>query len=134
MKYKQILKKISNDQLVDAIERDLNCLLERAFIKNDFSLVLAKLLSRWDCVLKEEQNISVHYKHKIWLCISILMHKNGLVDNRLTQKAHQAIDALNNDTVLGDSFFKQSEKIKQALLLPPESLKRKPSRIKDLTF
>ncbi|UII32927.1 hypothetical protein LVD17_03665 [Fulvivirga ulvae] len=141
MKHKQIIDKIGVGQLAQAIEEDLIRLINLTMslkrggsIKDIPSYVLPLLLTRWDCVLLAEDGIAIHYKEKVVLTLATLLHKYGLSDKIITDKAINAIDHLNEAVVLSDDFYRKSPQIKDLLLTKPLEWKRRPKIPKNTTF
>ena len=141
MKHKQITDKIGFQQLNEAIEDDLIRLVTRGMsfrnggsIDDVESYVLPLMLTRWNCLLLAETGLAKYYKEKVYVTLATLLHKYGLSDKNITDKAIEAIDVLNDDVVLSDDFFRKSSQIKEFLKTKPTILKRKPSRQKNTTF
>lgn len=140
MTHQQVLDKLAAKHLVKSIDDDLASLTFNAmcFEKQDTNkqllYILPKLLNRWNCVLKSDEEVSNIYKQKTVLALSILLHKYGFKDNDITSKAVSAIDELNINVVLSDDFFRKTEEIKKLLTSAPLPLKRKPAFVESITF
>ena len=141
MKHPQILNKLAARHLVQAIDDDLARLTRRAMaykkhqsIADELNYILPQLLLRWNCVLNATDEVPDSYKQKTEVALATLLHKYGFADTDITDKAIQAIDALNNAVVLSDSFYHQSGKIKNFLQSVPVPLSRKPSLPGNTTF
>lgn len=141
MKHKQIIDKIGFEQLAQAIEEDIARLVTRAMslkkgesINDITSYVLPLILTRWNCVLLAKNGLAKHYKEKVYLTLATLLHKYGISDKTLTNKAIDSIDYLNDKIVLSDDFHRKSSQIKDFLQTKPLELKRKPPKQKNITF
>jgi len=141
MTHKQILEKIGARYLTEAIEEDINRLVSKAmsYLKNGSisdiqGYVLPKLLLRWNCVLLDNSHLKPSYVHTAWLVLAVLLHKNGLSDNPITENALKSIDYLNKNVILSDNFYNKSILIKELICTKPLSLKKKPPHIESITF
>ncbi|WP_149208119.1 hypothetical protein [Flavobacterium johnsoniae] len=138
MTHQQILDKLAAKHLVKSIDDDMARLTFDAMCyekdtEKQLSRILPQLLNRWNCILNADE-ISNNYKQKTILVLSIILHKYGFKDDTINKKAIDAIDLLNKEVVLSDDFFRKSEDIKQFIISPPISLKRKPSIPESITF
>lgn len=144
MTHQQILDKLAAKALVQNIDEDFARLTAKAmtYAKHDAKIaenltcyVLPKILLRWDCVLKAENaEVTDNYKRITILALAVILHKYGLHDSEITERAMDAIDALNRDVVLSDDFFRKSDQIKKFISSEPVALKRKPSLPDNITF
>jgi hypothetical protein len=141
MKHAQILEKISSRSLTQSMEEDIAKLSFFAMCahKNEGATlevhkVLPRLLVRWNCVLKAEEDVSDTYKQKTWLAMATLLHKYGFSESSITKRAIKSIDELNKQVALSDSFERQSQEIKKFLLEEPKALKRYPAMKSSVTF
>lgn len=140
--HQQALDKLAARQLVPVIEDDIARLLGKAisYAKHNaaFDLpgfVLTNLMLRWNCILHgTEDEVSENYQDKTALALALLLHKHGIVDTGLQQRACLAIDRLNAKVALSDAFFKNSESIKALLASPAALPKKRPSERDTLTF
>lgn len=141
----QALKKLAADILVQTLDEDIARLLadvmararhDAAIAANPSASVLPPLLRRWHCVLQAgDDAASPLYRHKTAVALAILLHKYGLADSRIADRADAAIDALNEAVALSDDFHRKSAAIKTAFLrTPPAPLKRAPGLPDSLTF
>lgn len=144
MTHQQILDKLAAKALVQNIDDDFARLTAKAmgFAKHDIKIaenltgyILPKILLRWNCVLNaNETEVTANYKRTTFVALSVILHKYGLQDTEITEKAMDAIDALNRDVVLSDDFFRKSDQIKKLITSEPLPLKRKPSLPDNVTF
>lgn len=141
MKHKQIIDKIGFEQLAQAIEEDLARLVNYAMsfkkggsIDDVPSYVLPLILTRWNCVLLAENGLAKYYKEKVAVTLAVLFHKYGISDKTVTDKAISAIDMLNDNVVLSDDFYRNSQRIKDFLKTALLALKRKPRKPENRTF
>lgn len=141
MTHQQILDKLSAKYLIQALDEDLCRLLSFAVQPNAgnesgdlLQQILPQLLRRWNCVFEAGAAIPDSYKQKAQLALALLLHKYGLADPLLTQKALAAIGQLNAAVVLSDDFFRKSDEIAGLLSMPPQPMKRRPSLPETMTF
>lgn len=142
MNHQQILEKLAAKHLVQSIDEDLKrlafeamCYEKHGTIASQSVYVIPKLLLRWNCVLAADHaEVTPIYQEKTVLALAVLLHKYGLVERNITQKALQAIDILNKEVILSDDFACKSDEIKQLLLSAPSPLNRKPSISENITF
>ena len=85
MKHQQILDKLAARFLVQALDESFARAMTWGITAKEFSLDLQnqiwqKILSRWDCVLQEEdkKEVSAAYKQKTILAMAVTAHKYGL--------------------------------------------------------
>lgn len=97
--------------------------------------VLKRVFLRWDCVLQgPRDDASPHYKDLVCLTMAAVLHRHGFHDEALTQTALEAVDRLNEQVVLSDTFERNSDAIKALLTSPPIPLVRRPPFDKNITF
>jgi len=140
--HQQALDKLAAQHLVQVIEDDVASLTSSAmsYAKHDQQLtvasyVLPRLLARWNCVLHaSDAEASPNYRDKTALALALLLHKHGMAEAAITQRAVQAIDSLNAAVALSDAFFRNSDAIKDLLNSPALPLKKRPSTRDSLTF
>jgi len=141
----QALKKLAADILIQTLDEDLARLLadtmararhDAAIAANPSDSVLTRLLRRWNCVLQAgDDAASPLYRHKTAVALAILLHKYGIADAGIADRADAAIDALNEAVALSDDFHRKTAAIKAAFLhTPPAPLKRAPGLPDSLTF
>jgi len=141
----QALKKLAADILVQTLDEDLARLLadtmararhDASIAANPSASVLAPLLRRWNCVLQAgDDAASPLYRDKTAVALAILLHKYGIADAGVADRADAAIDALNDAVALSDDFHRKTAAIKTAFLhTPPAPLKRAPGLPDSLTF
>jgi hypothetical protein len=141
----QALKKLAADILVQTLDEDLARLLadtmararhDAAIAANPSASVLPPLLRRWNCVLQAgDDAASPLYRHKTAVALAILLHKYGIADAGIADRADTAIDALNEAVALSDDFHRKTATIKATFLrTPPAPLKRAPGLPDSLTF
>lgn len=141
----QALKKLAADILVQTLDEDLARLLahtlararhDAAMAANPSASVLPPLLRRWNCVLQAgDDAASPLYRHKTAVALAVLLHKYGIADASIADRADAAIDALNEAVALSDDFHRKTAAIKTAFLrTPPAPLKRAPGLPDSLTF
>ena len=141
MKHQQILDKLAARFLVQALDESFARAMTWGITAKEFSLDLQnqiwqKILSRWDCVLQEEdkKEVSAAYKQKTILAMAVIAHKYGLNIDSILPQALAAIDALNAAVELSDDFERRSPQIKAFLQTPPQPLKRRPAMPDNITF
>lgn len=144
MTHQQILDKLAAKSLVQNIDEDLARLTAIAmrYAKHDKEIaanltnyILPKMLLRWNCVLEADgSEVTINYKRKANVALAVMLHKYGLTDEIITEKAISAIDDLNNEVVLGDDFFRKTAEIKTFINSKPTELKRIPSSPENITF
>lgn len=97
--------------------------------------VLAPIFLRWSCVLNAPSDeASDQYKDLTRLTLAAVLHRHGFQEQGLTHSALRAIDTLNDQVVLSDSFYRNSETIKAFISAPPTPLSRRPPISKNVTF
>ena len=140
MTHQQILDKAVSRFTARAMDEELAYLVFNAMcgVKHNWAdsvkgYVLPKLLMRWNCLL-EDNEVKQTDKQATILCMAVLLHKYGIVDDEIIQNTIKAIDGLNEAIVLSEDFERKSGKIKEFLLTPPTELKRKPSVPDTMTF
>jgi hypothetical protein len=141
MRHQQILDKLAARFLVQALDESFARAMTWGITAKEFSLDLQnqiwqKILSRWDCVLQEEdkKEVSAAYKQKTILAMAVTAHKYGLNIDSILPQALAAIDALNAAVELSDDFERRSPQIKAFLQTPPQPLKRRPVMPDNITF
>jgi hypothetical protein len=145
MKHAQILDKLAARGMPEAIEDDIARLMRSALItaRRDPrgaeaavpAEVLPPLLARWGCVLNDEgEHTTALYRDKVAVALATCLHKVGLVDAALTERAVKAIDALNKAVALSDAFERQSPDMKALLCSPATLASRAPTMRETLTF
>ncbi len=142
MKHQQILDKLAARYLVKSMDEDLSRLMIRALsfkkhgsIPTVESYVIPRLLKRWNCALEAgKEEVKKYYKETAILAMSILMHKYGISEKSIQEKALNAISVLNDAVVLSDDFFRKSEEIKTFIQSQPKPLSKKPSYPENTTF
>ncbi len=141
----QALMKLAADILVQTLDEDLARLLadtmararhDASIAANPSASVLPPLLRRWNCVLQAgDDAASPLYRDKTVVALAILLHKYGIADAGILDRADAAIDALNEAVALSDDFHRKTGAIKTAFLrTPPAPLKRAPGLPDSLTF
>ncbi|HEX8017338.1 MAG TPA: hypothetical protein VF465_19065 [Flavobacterium sp.] len=144
MTHQQILDKLASKALIQNIDDDFARLTAKAmaYAKHDTKIaenltgyILPKILLRWNCVLNADHTeVTDNYKRTTFVALAVILHKYGLKDSEITEKAIEAIDALNRDVVLSDDFFRKSDQIKKLISSEPVPLRRKPSLPDNITF
>ena len=144
MTHQQIVDKLAAKALVQNIDEDFARLTAKAmaYAKHDKTIaenlscyILPKILLRWNCVLNaDETEVTKNYKRTTIVALAVILHKYGLTDPEIVEKAIDSIDALNRDVVLSDDFFRKSDQIKKIISSAPAPLKRKPSLPDNITF
>ncbi len=142
MKHAQILDKLAARGLPESIDDDIATLMRDALIslKHEHTgglseRVLPPLLARWGNALADDDDLTTPlYRDKVAVALATCLHKVGLVDADLTQRAITVIDALNNAVALSDAFERQTPEIKALLLSPVQPASRAPARRETLTF
>lgn len=140
--HQQALDKLAAHHLVQVIEDDVASLTSTAmsYAKHDQQMtvagyVLPLLLGRWNCVLNASNDeVSPGYQDKTALALALLLHKHGIAEPAITQRALQSIDKLNAAVALSDAFFRNTDAIKALLTSPAQPLKKRPSTRDSLTF
>lgn len=128
MKHQQILEKL-HAKMAEAIEDDIRRIVFTLMCSRKLTTqgVLNKLMPRWNCALDAEQSeVSENYKEMLILSLAVLLHKYGLLNQDITQKALSAIDRLNDKVALSDAFFHQTDKIKELINSKPIPITKKP--------
>ena len=140
MKHQQILDKLAARFLVQALDESFARAMNWSMPTKGGSLdmqnqVWQQILSRWNCVLQEEdkKEVSAAYKQKTILAMAVIAHKYGLNIDSILPQALVAIDALNAAVELSDDFERRSQ-IKAFLQTPPQPLKRRPIMPDNITF
>lgn len=143
MKHAQILDKLAARGLPEAIDDDIAILMRDALISLKHEpagpslaeRVLPPLLARWGNALADDDDLTTPlYRDKVAVALATCLHKVGLVDADLTQRAITAIDALNNSVALSEAFERQTPEIKALLLSSVQPASRAPARRETLTF
>lgn len=144
MTHQQILDKLAAKALVQNIDEDLARLTgtamryakhDREIAANLTNYILSKMLQRWNCILKADSSeVIINYKRKANIALALTLHKYGLTDEIIREKAIKAIDDLNNEVVLDDDFFRKTAEIKTFINSKPTELKRIPSSPDNITF
>ena len=139
--YKQALDLLDARSLVMSLDHDLTRLIRRELSaspggSDDIAdRVLKNILLRWNCALSAaDDEVTARQKNLIVVTLPLLLHKYGIQDPSLNSKAYQAIEALNREVILSDSFYRKSSAIKELLSSPVALRSRKPARPADLTF
>jgi hypothetical protein len=139
VRHKQILDKLGAAGHIRALDEDLarwvgwQMLLPRPTHGELEKAVIPPILTRWRCLL-EADDAAPAVKNQVWVALATLLHKYGLSDDIITARALTAIDELNRDVVLSDSFYHQTPAIKTFLQSPPVPLNRRPRRPRPVTF
>lgn len=145
MKHSQILNNLASDDLNEAIDDDVSLAVLDSMTGywNEYlepesiaSRALPLILARWNCVLQSTNTdeVSELYKAKSFVIMAVTLHKYAIVDAHITQQAIKAIDLLNDEVALSDTFYRQSPDIKTFLQTEPKPLKRRPNSLKAVTF
>lgn len=144
MTHQQILDKLAAKSLVQNIDEDLARLTGTAmrYAKHDKEIaanltnyILPKMILRWNCILEaDSEEVTVNYKRKAYIALAVTLHKYGLTDKIINEKAIHAIDDLNKEVVLSDDFFRKTAEIKAFINSKATELKRIPSSPDNITF
>lgn len=139
MKHSQILDKLDRG-VTESVNRDMCRLIGWSMLGNrkkqpDPTMIRNEFFERWDCALEaSSEEVSNHYKSILILTIVVLFHKYGYSYPDLTQKAIEAVDALNDAIVTSDAFFHQLSEIKRFIQTSPKILTKRPSEGRSITF
>lgn len=141
MKHQQALDKLAARFVIKSIDEDITRLMIKgmSFLKNKSitnlnSYIIPLLLNRWNCVLLANNGLEKNYKETVTVALALLLHKYGLSDTEITEKAIKSIDVLNKNVALSDDFFRKSKDIKSLVSSIPKPLTKKPNRIESITF
>ncbi|MGX6603440.1 hypothetical protein ACWKSP_15055 [Micromonosporaceae bacterium Da 78-11] len=136
---KQILDKLAAAGPVRALDEDLARWVGRQMLGPEAGRaelgprVIPPILARWRCLLDAE-DASAAYRDKMWVALATLLHRYGLQDDTVTDRAVTAVDDLDRDVVLADTFARQAPAIKAFLRSPPTPLTRRPRQPRATTL
>lgn len=137
MTHQQIIDKL-HKRMAESIDYDLHRIIPSLMNGNktpNAQLVLDQLMPRWNCaLLAPAEEVTDNYKSMLILTIALLLHKYGMSDPDLTERAIKAIDHLNDKVVTSDAFFRQTDQIKEFIKSMPKPLTRRPGYLSCITF
>lgn len=138
MRHQQVLDKLTAAGHVRALDEDLarwvGWQMLRPKTPDEMErAVIPPILTRWRCLL-DADDVPVATRNVVWVALATLLHKYGLRDDVLTTKALTAVDELNRDVVLSDTFARQSGAITSFLRSAPTALTRRPRQPRPVTF
>jgi hypothetical protein len=130
VRHGQILDKLAAAGLVRALDEDL-----ARWVGGSRGQVVdvEPVMVRWRCLL-EDPAASEIARDKGWLALGTLLHRYGISDSDLTERAVAAVDRLNAAVALSDAFARQSPAIVALLRSAPQPLTRRPGRPQPVTF
>lgn len=140
MKHQQILDKLADRFLVQAMDENFAKAINWAMLGKEFTAeaqqkVWRQIQNRWNCVFDAPKSeVSDLYKHKTIVAMAVVAHKYGMSMEAICQKAFEAMDKLNKAVALSDDFERKTPEIKKFLQTPPEPLKRRPALPENITF
>lgn len=141
MKHQQLLEKLAARHLVQAMDEDLARLVWSAMTfhaddpgaQRDY--VLSRLLARWNAaLLATDDEVAPIYRDKVVVALATLLHKYGYAEPSITDRAIDAIDALNDAVALDDHFYRRSASFSDELQTTPTPLSRRPGQPDHTTF
>lgn len=143
MKHQQILDKLALGAIPSLVQDETHMLARQSFYeaKHDghrgarYAEVVPPLLRRWGPLMTRHGDQSeLMTGHRVAIALATCLHKVGLIEPSLTERALRGIDELNDAVWLSDEFARQSPAYADLLRSTPPALSKAPAVREPLTF
>ncbi|MHC6177675.1 hypothetical protein [Glutamicibacter sp. X7] len=143
MKHQQILDKLALGVIPSLIQDETHMLARQSFYEAKHaghrgarhSEVVPPLLRRWGPLMERHgDRCELMTGHRVAIALATCLHKVGLADPSLTERALRGIDELNDAVWLSDEFARQSPAYSDLLRSTPPALGKTPAVREPVTF